>query len=301
MTRDRFRGSAFELGPIEQRELCELFKNEAGLMFGGDSSFVLERRLRERLLVLGKKSFREYIDYLKHHVDGPRELEEAIELVTTHETYFFREEYQLRAFRQEILPKLKQMEESQKRLHIWSAGCSTGEEAFTIAILILDSGMFPGWDIKVFGSDISRKCITAARRGVFGAAAFRALPDRIKATYFVETNEGFVINHTVSSLCTFGRINLLDSSRSAVIGHVNAIFCRNVLIYLDNDSRKKVIHSLYDRLVPGGYLMLGHSESLLHMPSSFEAVHLNDDLVYRKPEFFPSGNFRSRTHDRSSS
>jgi chemotaxis protein methyltransferase CheR len=273
--------------PSEVRVLSDVFRHEAGLAFADDSGFVLERRLKERVAALRLPSFGHYIDYLRHDPGGAREIEEALELVTTHETYFFREEYQLRAFRDEVVPRLRQLAGSRRRLSVWSAGCSTGEEAYTVAMLLLQGGLPLGWEARVFGSDLSRRCVAAARRGVYGAAAFRCVPFDFRHQYFVETAEGTSVAPEVRAMCSFAQLNLLDRDRLAVVGRVDAVFCRNVLIYLDQEARRRVLDHVYECLLPGGFLMLGHSESLLHVPSGFEPVRLRDDLVYRKPEGDP--------------
>lgn len=272
------------LDPLTARALSDIFNREAGLAFADDSAYVLERKLRERLSALGLSSFAEYLEHLRGP-NGRRELEDALELVTTHETYFFREDYQLRAFREEVLPALRSMRKEHRRLTIWSAGCSTGEEAFTIAMVIDASGLFRGWDVRIIGTDLSRRCIAAARKGVYGATAFRATPVEFASNhYFVETDAGRVVAKEIRHMCTFAQANLLDSSKCTVVGRVDAIFCRNVLIYLDAPARQQVVDNLYEQLVPGGFLMLGHSESLLNAPTRFAPVHLRDDLVYRRPE-----------------
>jgi chemotaxis methyl-accepting protein methylase len=173
--------------------------------------------------------------------------------------------------------------ERSKRLLVWSAGCSTGEEAYTLAALILESDRFNGWDVRVIGSDLSKQCVAHARRAVYQAGSLRATSARDKARYFQELGDGFHVDESVKKLCQFGQMNLFDAGRGNLVGRVDAIFCRNVLIYFDVRSRKRVIDHLYQRLSPGGYLMLGHSESLLNLSTAFELVHLRDDLVYRKP------------------
>jgi chemotaxis protein methyltransferase CheR len=269
--------------PDEFRLLRDLVNGHAGIYFGDDALPVLERRLRDRLVALGLKSFGEYYQFLRFSHSSPSELDEAIDLLTTNETYFFREDFQLRAFRDEVLPILADLAAARRRLSVWSAGCSTGEEVYTLAILIAESGEFAGWDVRVYGSDISRKCVAAARRGVYGPSAFRAVGPNLKRTYFVERGDGAHVADRIRGICQFGHLNLMDPERVRVVGRMDAVFCRNVLIYFDQRSRKRVIDMFYERLVPGGFLFLGHSESLLNISTAFELVHLSEDLVYRKP------------------
>ncbi|MCL2450435.1 MAG: protein-glutamate O-methyltransferase CheR, partial [Polyangiaceae bacterium] len=165
-----------------------------------------------------------------------------------------------------------------RRLSIWSVGSSTGEEAYTIAILLHQVGL----DARVYGQDISRRCVAAARRGVYAESSFRATPDEIRRAFFQERPDGWHVVDAIRQTCHFGQVNLLDE-RSPPIGRGDVIFCRNVLIYFDDRARKAAVERLYRRLNPGGILLLGHSESLLNVPTAFELLHLKDDLVYRKP------------------
>ena len=267
----------------EFRLLRDLLATRTGLSFGPEAKSSVERRLRERLSVLGISSFADYYQYLRFNPRAASEWEEAVELLTTNETYFFREDYQLRAFSQEVLPLLAEQAQARKRLVLWSAGCSTGEEAYTIAMLVLQSGLFDGWEIKILGSDISKRCITTARRAVYGQASFRATPPEAKRAYFIERPDGYHVVDRIRALCHFGSMNLLDEDRSRLIGRVDGIFCRNVLIYFDAHARRRTIDMFHDRLYPGGVLFLGHSESLLNVTTAFELLHLREDLVYRKP------------------
>jgi chemotaxis protein methyltransferase CheR len=295
-------GDGVSLSPDEYRLLRDLFASRVGLQFGPESRYALERRLRERLMVLKLSSFAEYHHYLRFGTHASDEWDEAIDLLTTNETYFFREDRQLRAFRHEILPMLETLARPRRRLAIWSAGCSTGEEVYTLAILVHLSGLFATragnpappssrardgagtpWAVRVYGSDISRRCVAAARRGVYAESSFRATPADVRKSFFRERADGWHVDDAIRQMCHFGQMNLLDEDRSRVLGRADAIFCRNVLIYFDARARKAAIEVLYDRLNPGGVLLLGHSESLLNVSTAFELLHLRDDLVYRRP------------------
>ena len=281
------RAGDVPLRPEEYRLLRDLIGERLGLFFGPELRSSLERRLRERLGVRGLTSFADYYQLLKYSPLGAEEWEEAAELLTVNETYFFREDYQLRAFQQELLPALAKKE--RKRIQIWSAGCSTGEEAYTIAMLILDSGLFEplgDWEIRVHGSDLSKKCIAAARRGIYGPMSFRSTSDERKARWFVPSlaEEGKSgVAAAARSLCHFAQMNLLDEERTHLVGKCDVIFCRNVVLYFDAAARRRVIDMFYEQLVPGGVLLLGHAESLLNVSTAFELLHLKEDLVYKKP------------------
>ncbi|MBX7192928.1 MAG: protein-glutamate O-methyltransferase CheR [Sandaracinaceae bacterium] len=272
----------------EFRLLRDLVNQRSGMFFDDSSFFVFERRLRERAKALGVGDFTSYYQHLRFHPRGAEEIEEAIDALVTNETYFFREEYQLRAFGEDILPRLHEQAArgNRKRLVIWSAGCSTGEEVYTLAILVLRSRLFDGWDVRVFGNDISKRVLGIARRGVYPRHSFRAMPPLYDEYFEPDPSQpggSRRVVDRVRALCQFGHFNLLERERASILGRVDAIFCRNVLIYFDPTSRRGVIDSFYDRLQPGGYLMLGHSESLLNLSTAFELAHLASDMVYRRP------------------
>lgn len=284
-------GQFRRMSPEDFRLLRDVVYEHAGLMFDDSALMLFDRRLSERLEVLGLPNYQSYYKYLRFDAHNQQEIEEAIERLTTKETYFFRQEYQLRAFQSELLPRLEEANSRTRRLVVWSAGCSTGEEAYTLAMLILESERFEGWDVRVIGTDLSKQCVTHARRGVYQQSSLRATSVRDKARYFFELEDGFHVHDNVKKLCQFGQMNLFDAGRGNLVGRVDAVFCRNVLIYFDVRSRKRVIDNLYQRLSPGGYLMLGHSESLLNLSTAFELVHLRDDLVYRRPVGADRGGF----------
>lgn len=296
MARSPLGADGVPLKAEEFRLLRDLFRARTGLHFGPEARFAFERRLRERLDVLDLASFAEYHHHLRFSPNADAEWDEAIDLLTTNETYFFREEQQLRAFRDELLPMLADQAKGRRRLAIWSAGCATGEEAYTCAILLDQSGLFPrvvrrgdpSWDVRVYGSDISRRCVAAARRGIYSASSFRVTPPEVRRDYFVDGPQGLSVVSHIRERCHFGQMNLMHEDATRLLGRADAIFCRNVLIYLDPHARQRVIEMFLERLYPGGVLLLGHSESLLNVSTAFELLHLKNDLVYRKP----SGQFR---------
>jgi chemotaxis protein methyltransferase CheR len=267
----------------EFRLLRDLVSARIGINLAPSSRHSVGRKLRERLSVLNLNSFNEYFQYLRFHPMASQEWDEAVELLTTNETYFFREDFQLRAYTSELLPMLHERLRQKRRLTVWSAGCSTGEEVYTIAILTHQVGLFSGWDVRIFGSDISRRCVTTARRGVYGPASFRATSPEMRREYFVDRPDGMHVVDWIKPMCHFGQMNLLDDEKARILGRVDVVFCRNVLIYFDPHARRRVIDIFHDRLYPGGVLLLGHSESLLNVSTAFELLHLKEDLVYKKP------------------
>ncbi len=270
------KSAALTLTKDEFERLRDLLHVHAGLWFGTDARSAIERRLQKRIAATQSLTFAQY---LKRLFDGDEaELEEAVEACTVNETYVFRQEYQLRAFRQQVLPKLARRE----RLSVWSAGCATGEEVYTVGSIVLESELFPPDRVHVFGTDISRRCIAAARRGVFPASSFRGTQNPTYGRHFLKQPDGSrTVSPELKSICHFRHANLL--SPTAFAGSVDVIFCRNVLIHMGEGARQRVVRSFFDRLTPGGYLLLGHSESLLNEKTRFEVVQLAEDIVYRKP------------------
>lgn len=265
------------------RLLRDYIRDYCGMYFDGNSKYLLERRLSRRVRLHQFKSFKDYYHFLTYDRRRETELVEVIDCLTTNETYFFREEAQLRAFTDEIIPEIAEAKKD-KTLKIWSAGCSTGEEPYTIAMLLLEKGCLHDWDIEIIGSDINQKVLTSARRGIYKRGSFRTTDDKLLNKYFKEESPGsFRINDEVKRLVSFSYLNLFDPYKLSFIKDFDIIFCRNVIIYFDALSKKKLIETFYGKMAPGGYLLLGHAESLLNISTSFKLVHLKNDMVYQKP------------------
>lgn len=267
------------------RLLRDFVHDYCGLYFDDSSKFLLERRLSRRLAVHHLRSFEEYYRLLRYDRKREEELVVLIDNLTTNETYFFRETPQLRAFSEEILPELRKTRAERKCLRIWSAGCSTGEEPYTIAILLHESGdWWRDWQIEIIGSDINQRVLNAARKGVYKKNAHRATPPEMLSRYFTMDEKGdYRISDRVKELVSFSCLNLLDPYKTSLISHMDVIFCRNVIIYFDREAKKKVIESFHDKLRDGGYLLLGHSESLINISNAFALRTLKHDMVYQKP------------------
>ncbi len=267
------------------RLLRDFIHGFCGIYFDDGSKFLLERRLSRRLEQRQLKNFEEYYHFLRYDRKREEELSVLIDNLTTNETYFFRETPQLRAFSEEILPEMRQELGGRKTLRIWSAGCSTGEEPYTIAILLLESGdWWRDWQVEILGSDINQRVLHTARKGVYRKSAHRATSPDMLAKYFVEEEKGsYRIIDSVRRLVSFSYLNLLDPYKTSLVTNMDIIFCRNVIIYFDKQAKKTVIGSFYDKLREGGYLLLGHSESLINISNAFVLRTLRNDMVYQKP------------------
>jgi chemotaxis protein methyltransferase CheR len=275
--------AVFPLSEDVFRLIRDIIKDYCGLYFDDSSRYLIEKRLSRRVKSHHLSDFRDYYRFIRYEKNTEQELSAIMDILTVNETYFFREQNQLKAFSDEILEELKETNKDGKRLRIWSAGCSTGEEPYTISMLINEKGNFNGWDIEICGSDINQRVLQTARKGVYKKNSFRTTEPYYIQKYFMEEDGAFQINDTVKKHVNFSYLNLLDPFKTRFLGNMDVIFCRNVLIYFDNASRRRVIENFYNRLVDGGYLLLGHAESLINISTAFHLKHLKNDMVYQKP------------------
>jgi chemotaxis protein methyltransferase CheR len=272
------------LSDVQYRMFRDWIAERCGLWFGPESRFVLERRLARRVRELDLGSFAAYFYQLRSSATDDGEIGALIDELTTNETYFLRERGQLNALVAEILPEWVE----RRRRHggpvsIWSAGCSSGEEPYSIVMLAREAGFEPGRHFRVYASDVSRRVLQAARRGVYRASAFRETEEVLRKKHFVEKDGGWRISDEVKRHVVFTRANLVESAKSWVLGAMDVILCRNVIMYFDTPTRRRVVQSFAEKLNAGGYLLLGHAESLIQVSNAFELRHLRSDLVYRKP------------------
>ncbi|MEM6732502.1 MAG: protein-glutamate O-methyltransferase CheR [Myxococcota bacterium] len=277
-------GRAVEMSDEEFLLIRDLITSYCGIYFDETFKYLVERRLQPRLPVFGFGSFRDYYRHLKYSPDATREFDEIVERITTNETYFFREAYQLKAFTDEVLPDIMRQRNLGDRIRIWSAGCSTGEEPYSISMLLDEIPAAKGYSFDIFGNDISRKVLKQARSGMFRESSFRQTDPAYIDRYFKpEERNAYRLADAVRERVTFGHLNLMDEASMALISNVDVIFCRNVIIYFSAESRHQLIAMFHRKLRPGGYLLLGHSESLVNLSTDFELVPLKNDIVYRKP------------------
>ena len=269
----------------EYRMFSELLRRHCGLHFGPDARYLLEKRLARRLRALELKSFAAYHYRVRSAPAHDEELANLVDELTTNETYFFRERSQLRALIGEIFSELQEERRGARRgpITVWSAGCSSGEEPFSIVILAMEAGMTPGRDLHVYASDISRRMLRRARKGLYREASFRETEPTLRLKYFSEKDGLWRISDEVKKHVDFIHLNLLDRTKIALLGAMDVILCRNVIIYFDSDTKREVIQTFYEKVRPGGHLLLGHSESLINLSNQFELRHLRSDLVYRRP------------------
>lgn len=267
-------------------QLRDFIYQQCGIFIAENRKYLVENRLSGRLKELNLNSYGEYYHYLRFDPNRRTEMNRLFEVVTTNETSFFRNPPQLDVFRKVVLQRAidEARKVGAKRLRLWSAGCSTGEEPYTLAI-ILHEALGPEislWDIKITANDLSEAVLASARRGVYSEYALRTTPPNIVQKYFTKLDNQFRVDPKLKQIVSFGQINLNDKLQLKRVERSQIIFCRNVIIYFDDEMKRGVISAFYDNLLPGGQLLIGHSESLHNISRTFKPEHHTGTIVYLK-------------------
>jgi len=273
-----------KLQPEEFRLLRDLISGYCGLYFEESSLYFLERRLQNRLAEKQLSTFLDYYYLLLYGPEKDAELGKVVDVLTTNETYFFREPNQLKTFAEEIVPEVAERKKNRRSLRIWSAGCSTGEEAYTLAMLALESNALREWKVEIFASDISQRVLQTARKGVYTTSSFRSTDPYYITRYFHRVDSNLSqIDGEVKKLVSFGHLNLLQPEQWTILALFDIILCRNVMIYFNLESKKKMVENFHRKLDEGGFLLLGHAESLMNVSTAFILRHFRHDMVYQRP------------------
>ncbi len=275
------------LSDDDLQRLSEFLYRQTGMLFGPAKRYYIERRVADRMAAAGAGGFGAYFAVLRADA---REREALINAFTVNETYFYREEHQLACLSGELLPDLIRGRTPGDKVRIWSAPCSTGEEAYSIAIWLLENWrMVDAYNVEIIGSDIDTRALEDARAGFYGERALSRLPEALKGAYFetAKRHHRWRIIEDLRESVTFTPANLVDAASLAAQGLFDVIFCRNVLIYFDDASRLTAANNLYDRLAAGGYLCLGHTESMNRISERFVTRRFADAIVYQRPEQGP--------------
>ena len=280
------QGTDTRISDDEFAQLRDFLYQQSGIFIAENRKYLVENRLSSRLRDLGLRNFGEYHNYLRLDNNRAKELNKLFELMTTNETSFFRNGPQLDIFRDKVLvPLIDDLRtKGQKKLRIWSAGCSSGEEPYTLAIILSEvlKQEITSWDIKITANDLSLAVLSLARTGLYSDYALRTTPPEIIAKYFKLENKMYRIEPKLANLISFGQINLNDKGQLQKVERSQIIFCRNVIIYFDDPMKKHVIGAFYDNLLPGGNLLIGHSESLHNISRTFKPIHYSGTIVYSK-------------------
>ena len=265
--------------------LRDIILSKLGLCFELSRSHYLEKRIEKRMQPLGLNSAEEYIRYLYFMDTSGAEMQQLANLITTNETYMFREFDQLRGFSDYALPEVLEAKRAKRdnRLRIWSAGCSTGEEPYTLAIILKEVLQdVDDWKIDLVGTDIDETALARVRTGLYDERSIRHVPVEYLTRHFTRESDHYRVRPETASMVVAEHLNLHDRSAMRGYRRFDFIFCRNVLIYFSEESRKAIVDYYYAALNPGGYIFLGHSESVGRISNAFTLVRLGDHLAYKK-------------------
>jgi len=280
MTERHGQGHAHGLSEHELSEIRMLIEERTGICFDESRERFFSTRVREHLRA---RNMDRGTDLLRAVRKSNLEYEALLERLLTQETSFFRYPGVYEAFEKRVLPELhtKKFWMNPRTLRIWSAGCSTGEEPYSIAITIADSLSFAdAWNVEILATDVGRHALKHAERGTYSGRSIASVSEKQLANHFSRMDGGYTVKPRLRKMVSFAQMNLASA---VYVGRMDMIFCMNVLIYFSEERKRALVKRFYDTLEPGGYLFLGHSESLSKMPVKFQAIVLNDCILYRKP------------------
>ena len=262
----------------------DFFYRKTGIYFEDTKRYFVDKRLIERILATGNENFRSYFVMLRFEASGV-ELQALINLMTVNETYFFREEYQFTCLVNSILEDIVQRKPRHEPIRIWSVPSSSGEEPYSLAIYLLEHWpRADDYDIELIASDIDTGILDKARQGRYDKRSIQHLPDALLRKYFTPLlNSQYQINQDLRDSVEFTLINITDLAQMRGYRDFDVVFCRNLLIYFDDTSRRIAAEALFNALRPGGFICLGHSESMSRITPLFKVRKFPEAIVYQKP------------------
>jgi len=268
-------------------DVRDMIYRACGMYFSEHRRFFLESRCRRRMESLGIASFQDYYQYLNNPSQRTAELQQLLDEITINETSFFRNQPQFDALKRIFLPEIAERKGKIgfRRLKIWSAGCSSGEEPYSIAIVVheLSSTVLAGWQVEILATDISERMLAKAQKALYTRYSFRNTPHDVIARYFNQVDDRhFQLNPKIMQMVKFRKMNLMDELNMLFMKGYDIVFCRNVLIYFDLPAKKRVIQHFHNALLDGGYLFVGHSESLFGVNDQFKMVQYPGGIAYKK-------------------
>ena len=262
----------------------EFLSRESGLHFDKDKSQNLQHSLLERMQKLRINSYQGYYNFLINSTQGKPEIDELFNLVTIGETHFFRNSPQFEVLRESVLPEIISRKDRDKSLRIWSAGCSRGDEPYSIAMVIREAlPDYKSWQISILATDINRNALSFAKEAIYKDKDIAHLPEGYLERYFKKDGKNYILSEEVKGLVNFTYHNLAKDS--SLFEDADIIFCRNVIIYFDEPTIKRIIYDFYHYLKTGGYLFLGHSEILWQISDKFKTVEFPRTFIYQKAPY----------------
>ncbi len=266
-------------------QLKQLVYQHSGIYLTENKRGFIENRLSKRLQSLSLNNYSEYLSFLISQGKQSGEIEKLINLVTITETNFFRDEAQLNALIEVVLPDLLKEKSAPEKIRILSVGCATGEEVYSIIMLIDNSfsEILKSERLEIVGTDINHQALQKAYKGVYQSFSLRGIPPEYKKKYFQSKGDVYVIHPRIRKHIQFRHVSLIDSTAMLELGKFDIIFCRNVLIFFDQMAREKSVLILSELLKPGGYLFVGQAETLHGLNHSLELVLFRKSMGYKKP------------------
>ena len=265
------------------KQLRDFIYEKTGIYVPDNKKYFLENRLSR---ILKEKNFRGFDDYLYflRYSANRSDFSKLFDSITTNETFFFREPPQFEVLANYLLPQIikENTQMGRKDIKLWSAASSTGEEAYTIAMLLLEKPELVSIRKEIYASDISESVLMSAKRAMYGSYSVRNVPPQYMAKYFKDSGGIYSLSETVKSMVKFMSINLIEEKEVKQLKGIDVVFCRNVLIYFDDRAKKKAVSLIYDVLRPKGYLFVGTSESLHNITRAFRPMVINKVVVYQK-------------------
>lgn len=266
-------------------QLKQFVYQRSGIYLTENKRSFIENRLSKRLQSLSLNSFSEYLSFLSTQGKQTKEIEKLINLVTITETNFFRDQAQLNALIEVVLPHLLKEKSEEEKIRILSVGCATGEEVYSIIMLIDQS--FPeilkSNRLEIVGTDINHQALQKAYQGAYQSFSLRGIPPEYKNKYFQRKGDMYVIQPQIRKYIQFRHVSLIDSTAMMELGKFDIIFCRNVLIFFDQMAREKSVLILSELLNPGGYLFVGQAETLHGLKHPLDLVLFRQSMGYKKP------------------
>jgi chemotaxis protein methyltransferase CheR len=280
MTMSERHGPEHGLSEHELSEIRMLIEERTGIHFDASRERFFSTRVREHLR---ERGYSRGMDLLRAARKTNVEYEALLEKLLTQETSFFRYPAVFEAFERHVLPELhvKKFWRNPRTLRVWSAGCSTGEEPYSIAITVLETLSFAdAWEVEILATDVGRHALKTAERGIYTGRSIASVKEHQLSAHFLPADNGHQVKSRLRKIVSFAQMNLASP---VYVGRMDLIFCMNVLIYFTEERRRALVQRFYDALEPGGYLFLGHSESISRTPVKFQAIVLGDCIMYRKP------------------
>jgi len=274
----------FDLKADEFISFRDYIHQKSGLFFAENKIYLVRNRLENRMNKLGLSNFIDYFHLLKYS-SNQNEFNSLMNVLTTNETSFFRNTPQIQVFADEVLPLLLKAKKKSgnNSIRIWSAGCSTGEEPYTLAMVLKEKvPNLHNYKVEILANDISLDVLKAAGRGIYNKLSLRTTPNFYKTRYFVKKEDVFHLDTAIKSMVNFSHINMIDRVKMSLVKNMDIIFCRNVSIYFSEEVKKIVTRQFYDSLAGSGYYFIGHSESLHGITKAFKLVYFKNGLVYQK-------------------